>query len=111
MPQYTKSPSGPQCPRCHHPGPHTVGDGSGPHTARLLCGQCSRFLQWLSTQPPAARASKQESERRLWMQTQPVSERQRQYLVLLGYDGPAPQHKAEASDAIQYCLRRRGLES
>ena len=109
--QYTVPIPSPQCPRCHHLGPHTVCDGAGPHSARLLCGRCATFVKWLTTQSPEARAAKRESGRRAWMATQPMSARQQQYLTLLGYEGPVPQNKAEASDAIQSCLRRRGLES
>lgn len=35
------------CPRCAFPGPHTTGPGAGPHSARLGCGACGRWLRWL----------------------------------------------------------------
>jgi hypothetical protein len=109
--QYTASASLPQCPKCGAHGPHTVGDGTGPHTARLLCRQYGRFIQWLSTQSPDERTARRDSARRQWMQTQPVTERQTQYLRLLGHKGPPPRNRLEASEAIQHCLRQRGLES
>jgi hypothetical protein len=51
----TVSPSGiPQhhCPRCAFTGPHMPGSGSGPHYARLLCGQCGAFIRWLPKPRP-----------------------------------------------------------
>ncbi len=40
------------CPRCDYRGPHTHGPGAGPHYARLLCGQCQRFLRWIRKPRP-----------------------------------------------------------
>jgi hypothetical protein len=36
------------CPRCAFPGPHRPGPGAGPHHARLVCGECQRFLKWIA---------------------------------------------------------------
>lgn len=99
------------CPHCHCPGPHPVGPGTGPHTAKLVCRQCGRFLRWLSTKTPAERAAKAESFRRQTMAQQPATRLQRDYLAKLGYQGPPPQNKLEASDAIKAMLRQRGDQS
>lgn len=96
------------CRRCQHPGPHTIGPGSGPHKARLLCGACGHFLDWLSTKTPAERAAQRESARQAAMRLQPATRMQRDYLARLGYQGPPPQNKLEASDAIKAMLRQRG---
>jgi hypothetical protein len=44
---------GPQpCPHCQATGLYEVGPGAGPHFARLLCGQCQRFIKWLPKPRP-----------------------------------------------------------
>ena len=95
------------CPRCTFPGPHTLGPGKGPHTAQALCGQCGRHVQWLSTKSPAERAAQRASARQAAMRLQPATRMQREYLARLGYTGPAPQNKLEASEAIKAMLRQR----
>jgi hypothetical protein len=55
--QHTSALSGPPviplnvhhlCPACLSTEPHEIGDGAGPHVASLCCGQCGRWLRWLS---------------------------------------------------------------
>lgn len=95
------------CRRCQHPGPHTIGPGAGPHHARRLCGACGHFLDWLSRRTPAERRARQESARQAAMRQQPATRLQREYLAKLGYTGPPPQNKLDASDAIKALVRQR----
>lgn len=95
------------CRRCQSPGPHTIGPGAGPHKARLLCGACGSFIDWLSVRTPEEQRARKESARQEAMRKQPTTRLQREYLAKLGYAGPVPTNKLEASDAIKAMLRQR----
>jgi hypothetical protein len=43
-----------RCPRCDYPGPHRVSSGTPPHHQRMVCGQCGRWLPWLTKPRPVA---------------------------------------------------------
>lgn len=95
------------CRRCQHPGPHTIGPGSGPHKASLHCGACGHHIDWLSLRTPAEQHARKESARQEAMRQQPATRLQRDYLAKLGYTGPPPPNKLAASDAIKALLRQR----
>ena len=93
------------CPQCGAIDPPAVGPGSGPHTARARCAHCGRFLQWLSTRPPADRQARRPQARPQAMAARPRSPAQLAYLQALGDGGLAPASMAEASSRIDALAR------
>jgi hypothetical protein len=64
--------------------------GTGPHYGRLDCSICGRFLLWVKHPPPEA------------------TFKQLAYIQRLGYRGPMPQSKMEASLLIDELLNDKG---
>ena len=93
------------CPRCGAIDPPAMGPGSGPHTASARCAHCGRFLQWLSTLPPAERQARRQQARHQAMVQRPPSQAQLTYLQALGDSAPPPASMAEASTRIDARVR------
>jgi hypothetical protein len=73
---------------------------SDPEAALRLAGHC---IGWEALSPgerEATKAAKAEAGRTAWLGTQPPTPRQIAYLATLGYDGPPPASRLEASRLI-----------
>jgi hypothetical protein len=75
------------CRRCGVIATHCQRPGTHPHHARSICEACGVFIRWL----PKPRTFKGKL---------PPTDQQLRYLRLLGHDGPEPQTRLLASEAI-----------
>lgn len=76
------------CNHCGLVAQPTQSPGTGPHYARLDCGNCGRFLRWLP---------------------HPPTPKQLAYLQVLGHTGPLPASKKQASVLIDELQQTRGV--
>lgn len=86
------------CPKCGLAAQHKVGAGKGNHYASLLCQNCGRHIKWLSAYTPEEKAKRNTEGT---MMGKPVTEKQLAYLQALGYLGPKPADRLEASMLIE----------
>jgi len=65
----------------------------------------ARWALWWESLSPAEKAAyrkpRQEAAQKAWMEQQPATEKQIAYLRFLGYSGPTPANRAEASRLIE----------
>ena len=95
------------CPRCGVIDRPTLTQGTGPHAIRASCGQCGRFLRWISVLAPAERVARRLHARLQAMQQHPPSAAQLSFLQALGDTLSAPATMAEASERIESLKRRQ----
>jgi len=100
------------CPCCGVIDLPRLGAGSGPHAARADCAHCGDFLRWLpKSRTPEERAEKDAKaglRRSACMREKLPTPRQIQFLQQLGYCGPRPSNRLEASGLITGLLGERG---
>ena len=89
------------CPRCGVEDKPLLSAGSGPHAIRASCGNCGRFLHWVSVLAPSERMAHRLKARLGAMRKHPASAAQLALLLALGDAGPPPADMATASQRIE----------
>jgi hypothetical protein len=85
--------------------------GTSPHAGRENCSHCGAFIRWTPRQRTpeecARKAAQAATYREQYMREQAPTERQIKYLRRLGFSGPPPFNKYQASQAIDRLLKER----
>jgi len=97
------------CKKCGSLTTPLVTSATGPHAYRADCGDCGRFIQFVSRYTPEERAARQEAARHAAMSSKPPTVQQLSYLIALGDKQPAPQSMAEASERISALRQAQGV--